>query len=67
MEIERFEIAKLELRPGDLLVAKINMRVTSEVIDQIRESIARCVPDGVKFVVLDETIDFSVIAVGAPR
>jgi len=44
-EITRFEIAKLELRPGDKIVIRTELMLTKEQVVYIRERFQPFVPD----------------------
>lgn len=59
-EIE-FEIAKLELRPGDVLVARLTRIVPSEALARLRAFLARELPD-TKVLVIDAQVDLSIVS-----
>jgi hypothetical protein len=44
-DVTRFEIAKLELRPGDKVVIKTDLFLTKDQVERIKESWLRLVPD----------------------
>jgi hypothetical protein len=54
-------IAKLELKPGDVLVLKINRMVSHDVAIRIQEWAKGVVPGGAKVMLLDSTADISVL------
>ena len=58
-EIE-FQIARLEMRPGDALVARVTRIVPSEAMSRIRAYLERCLP-GTKVLVIDSSLELSVI------
>jgi hypothetical protein len=55
-------IAKLELRPGDVLVLKMDAVLSFDVVERLKRSLAAVIPEGVKTMVLDQRcIDLSVV------
>ena len=54
-------IAKLELAPADILVAKVNIPITEEVRQRIAQHLTSLRTDGGSVAVLDDKIDVSVI------
>lgn len=64
-DIAEFRIARLDLRPGDTLVAKVGPRLDDERSSELRAAIEQVVPSGVKVVVVSGDIDFFVL--GAPK
>ena len=58
-----YEIAKLDVADGDVLVVKVHGRLSDEqsvaVGRKVKDQIGA--PDGVRVVVLDSTIDLSVV------
>lgn len=61
MEISRIEIAKLSLRPGDVLVARAAVRLSREQHQRLSRLFAGVLPDGVKTLVVDDSVDLSVL------
>ncbi len=59
-EIE-FEIARLEMKPGDILAARVTHIVPSEAVARIRAYLERALP-GTKVLVIDATLDLSVVS-----
>lgn len=57
----KFEIAKLDLRPGDVLVARALAHLPSEAAGRIRAYIARELP-GTKVLVIDAGLELSVVS-----
>lgn len=59
--IVRFEIAKLELKRGDVLAVRVPLERKIERIQQIVKQLASELPDGVRFIVYTDDIEMSVI------
>jgi hypothetical protein len=57
-----FRIAKLEVKPGDVLVVKIATRITEQIAHDLKLRFEARLPDGVKVLVLDSGIDLSVLS-----
>ncbi len=55
-----FQIARLELRPGDVLVARAMRPMTSEASQRIKAALERALPIGTKVLVIDAGLDLSV-------
>ena len=55
------EIAKLALAPGDVLVARVDRPITSEIAHRVSEHIKAAVPEGTKILVLDSAIELSML------
>lgn len=58
--IPEFAIARLELKPGDILVAKSSEHLSREFADRISEWIKLAAPDHM-VLVLDARLDLSVL------
>lgn len=58
----KFEVARLELKPGDVLAARVDRIVTSEAGERLRAYIQRQLPEGCRVVVLGPEISLSVVA-----
>ena len=58
---ERFEIAKLQLAAGDVLVVRPSERVSTEVARHIREDVGAMVPTGVSVLVINPGVELSVL------
>jgi len=56
-----FEIAKLELREGDTLVVRVQGIVRSDARDRIAAYAKPAIPDGVKIMVIDASIELNVL------
>ena len=54
-------IAKLDLTPADILVAKVSVPITEEVRQRLTEHLKTLRTDGGKVMVLDDKIDVSVV------
>ena len=54
-------IAKLDLAPTDILVAKVSVPITEEVRNQIAQHLTSLRTDGGPVAVLDDKIDVSVV------
>lgn len=58
----RFEIAKLKLEPGDVLVVRLKDRVTADTVAKFRYDLKQ-VTGGHKCMILDNGTDLAVLAV----
>lgn len=56
-----YRIAKLQLRPGDVLVVKVDHTISAEIGGRIREHFERTVGPDRKVLILDNSIDLSVL------
>jgi hypothetical protein len=56
-----FRIAKLEVKPGDVLVVKVDDHITRDRALIIQHKLQTRLPKGVKALVLDKGIDLSVL------
>lgn len=56
----QFKIARLELRPGDILVVRAPMRLPSETVARLRDMVRQAAPN-VRAMVLDAGLDLSVL------
>ena len=61
-DIEKFVVAKLELRAGDVLVIQSDRRLPKEVMDRISGHVQPHLPDGVKILVIDPSITLSTLS-----
>jgi hypothetical protein len=59
MDLE-YQIARLQLRPGDVLVLKIAQYLPMEAMKRIKDDLDRLVP-GIPAMVLDPNVDLSVL------
>lgn len=57
-----FQIAKLGLAPGDILVVRSLRPVPPESARHMREYISGIAPEGVEVVVIDSSIELSVLS-----
>jgi hypothetical protein len=60
-QLLQYRIAKLELRPGDILVLKVLRHVSAEEAARIAERFQQFVGIQCRVVVIDEVIDLSVV------
>jgi|GEM_PF-4296324 len=56
-----YRIARLALAPGDVLVVKIDHTLTADIGGRIREQFERAIGGRNKVLVLDNSIDLSVL------
>jgi hypothetical protein len=63
-DITRFEIAKLQLRPGDTLVVRTDEILSKDQCDYIERFIKPLIPDGCKVLVLGGGLQLDVLTVG---
>ena len=54
-------VAKMNLAPGDILVVKVNHHIPAEAHVRIRDKMAAILPDGVQCIVIDSSVDLSVL------
>lgn len=64
--IEVESIRRLDIKPGELLVATLPARATRQEMDQVRVGLQQHLPDGVRLVIMSEDIELSVVADGCP-
>lgn len=58
-----YRIAKIDLKPEDILVVKFNVAALSpEMVNKIRESLTRQLGPKVRTLVIDNSVDLSIIA-----
>ncbi len=55
------EIAKLNVRPGDVLVLRCNEIISSEMALRLRERFEGHLPEGIKMIVIDKTLSLAVL------
>lgn len=60
-KLEKFEIAKLELKPGDTIVLRTEMHLTPEQCRVLREAAAQQFPDN-KVVFLNAGLSLAVLS-----
>lgn len=65
MDGKEFEIARLNLKPGDVLIAKYRGALSRDVAARIRDQMKDAFPEGVRVFVIDQNLDLSVLSVGA--
>lgn len=56
------EIAKLSLAPGDVLVIRLQGRVTDDVQRRVQSILKSKLPEGVNSLVIDSAVDISVLS-----
>lgn len=62
LEVMRVEVAKLELRPGDTMLLKLDTKgVSREQVENFQWRISRMVPQGVRVMVIDSAVDVSIL------
>lgn len=59
--IGAFEIAKLQLKPGDVLVVKTDRPMSNEATDRTRKHLAGLLPQGVTTMIIDRGVNLSVL------
>lgn len=57
VEVVRMEIAKLEMRPGDVLVVRSSQRLSQEAMTRIGDVVRKAVP-GQRVMVVDPGTEF---------
>jgi hypothetical protein len=61
MSPEEFQIAKLQLRAGDVLIVKVANLLSVEAAQRLHSHIDSVVPAGVKVLVVGSDIDLSML------
>jgi len=59
--IGAFEIAKLQLQHGDILVVKTDRPMSKEATDRTRKHLAGILPQGVTTMIIDRGVDLSML------
>ena len=59
--MDTFQIAKLDLVSGDILVVRANVPLEPMTVEQIKEYFTPYLPSGVRLLVTDPTFDLSVL------
>jgi hypothetical protein len=59
--IPEFQIARMAIAPGDVLVVKIDGHISMERLEKAREHIAASLPPGVLVLVIDRQVELSVL------
>lgn len=62
IEVLRFEIAKLELRPGDTLAVSTSGVLSERDLERLEKSLGETIPQGVGFVVIPSESKFSILS-----
>lgn len=61
-EIEfRYRVGRLQLTPGDVLVVKVDHPISPEAAARIRQYVDDATPSGTRTIVIDASIDLSVL------
>ncbi len=55
-----YRIGKLDVKPGDMLVVKLNSRLTDDMAKRARQHFETSIP-GVKVLVIDSAVDLSIL------
>jgi hypothetical protein len=63
-EIAHFEIAKLNLAPGDIVVVKSDLHLTKDQTNYIDAMIRQHIPEGCEVMVLGGGLDIAVLKKG---
>ncbi len=61
VDVLELAIAKLVLKPGDVLVVKINHTLSHDVLGRARDQVQNNIPKGVQVLLIDNSIDLSVL------
>jgi hypothetical protein len=51
------EVTRLRLGPGDMLIFKVRERIPASAAAALRETIQASLPDGVRFMIVDGSIE----------
>ena len=57
----RLRIARLDLKPGDTLVAQTATTPSTAGLANLREYLETCTPQGVRVLIIDHTVTLSVM------
>jgi hypothetical protein len=60
--IEEFQIAKLDVQPGDTVVVKTSRPLSAETVRMVGDYVKAKLPLGAKVLVIDSTIELSVVS-----
>lgn len=58
---EEFTITKLDAKPGDTLVIRVDHTLTREIADRIRAAVEPNLPELVKVLVIGKDVELSVL------
>lgn len=61
--MDELKIARLDAKAGDTIVLKVHGRITDETQARLHKYATDQLPDGVKVMVIDESVDISVVGV----
>jgi hypothetical protein len=64
---EDLEVRILQCRPGDVVVLSAKWRLTMEEADMIRQQASAVMPEGVKAMVLADTLELDGVVRPAPQ
>jgi hypothetical protein len=59
--IELESIRRVDIKPGETLVATLPGTATRQEVEEVRDSLHRLLPDGVKVLVVNSNVDLNVI------
>lgn len=59
--IGAFEIAKLQLKRGDVLVVKTDRPMSNDATERTRKHLAGLLPQGVRTMIIDRGVELSVL------
>jgi hypothetical protein len=60
--IELESIRRVDIKPGETLVATLPAGATRQEVEEVRDSLHRLLPDGVKVLVGNSNVDLNVIS-----
>lgn len=58
------EVARLNIKPGESLLATIKSKATNMEVEQLRQALMQVVPNGAKVLIAAADIDFSIVESG---
>ena len=61
MSTSEFEVARLRVEPGDVVVVKVHAVISPEVAGRLREQISTQLPPKTPMIVIDKNVDLMVI------
>jgi hypothetical protein len=61
VEVVRFEVAELDLTPGDTVIIKTDAMLTKDQMEHIRAMVRDALPDDVEILVLSDGLTLEVL------
>lgn len=61
MSTSEFEVARLRVEPGDVVVVKVHAVISDEVARRLRDQISTQLPPKTPMIVIDKNVDLMVL------